>query len=70
MWFGRRRNVEPHKPESVSQAVEVISWNRNIGDAPESLTPPVDFFTTGWNSAIARSPRVDSDDVDLFASKP
>ncbi|MCH2610631.1 MAG: SNF2-related protein, partial [Pirellulales bacterium] len=70
MWFGRRRNVEPYKPESVSQAVEVISWNRNVGDAPESLTPPVDFFTTGWNSAIARSPRVDSDDVNLFASQP
>ena len=70
MWLGRRRNVEPNKPESVSQAVEVISWNHNIGDAPESLTPPVDFFTTGWNSAIARSPRVDSDDVNLFASQP
>ena len=61
MWFGRRRKVEPDRHEPLvanHPTVEVISWNHSIGDARESLTPPVDFYTTGWNSAIARTPRV------------
>ena len=55
MWFGRRRKVEPDRHEPLvanGPTVEVISWNHSIGDARESLTPPVDFYTTGWNSAL------------------
>ncbi len=56
-----RRDAE----NSVVSCPEVVSWqNRPVADAMRagvhSLLPRVDFYTTGWQTALKRNPEIQS----------